>query len=105
MGKSQQPRTKHIPLRKCIATGESRPKAELIRVVRTPEGVFRVDDAKGRTNGRGAYLLPTVESFDLALKKRILQRTFKQNIPSDQLDQLKQDFIKRLLTMDNSQNV
>jgi len=105
MGKTQQPRTRHVPLRKCVATGESRPKAELIRIVRTPEGKFQVDDAKGRLNGRGAYLSPTVESFDLALNKKILHRVFKQNIPPDQLELLKQGFIERLLKMDNTQNV
>ena len=35
---------KKIPMRKCLATGQSFPKKELLRIVRTPEGEVRVDE-------------------------------------------------------------
>ena len=40
-----------IPMRRCVATGETLPKKELIRIVRTPEGVISVDPT-GKANGR-----------------------------------------------------
>jgi hypothetical protein len=49
-----QRRTKHIPQRTCVACREVQSKGTLVRVVRTPEGVF--PDPKGKMPGRGAYL-------------------------------------------------
>ena len=46
---------KKIPMRMCVACREMKPKKELIRVVRTPEGEVLLDPT-GRRNGRGAYL-------------------------------------------------
>ena len=45
---------KKIPLRSCVITKEKLPKRELIRVVRTNEGI-KVD-VTGKLNGRGAYI-------------------------------------------------
>jgi predicted RNA-binding protein YlxR (DUF448 family) len=91
---------KHIPLRRCIATGEQRPKSEMIRIVRTPEGAYLVDGPKGRTSGRGAYLAPDVKSLELALKKRALERVFQTKLSDTQLDQIKEGFVRRLLEME-----
>ena len=46
---------KKIPLRKCLGCGEMKPKRELMRVVRSPEGEVSLD-LTGKKNGRGAYL-------------------------------------------------
>jgi hypothetical protein len=48
-------RRKHVPQRTCIVCRQVRPKRELIRVVRTPEGRVVVDET-GKASGRGAYL-------------------------------------------------
>ena len=34
---------KKIPMRRCVATGESLPKKELLRIVRTPSGEVVID--------------------------------------------------------------
>ena len=34
---------KKIPMRRCLATNQSFPKKDLLRVVRTPEGEIKVD--------------------------------------------------------------
>ena len=44
-----------IPLRTCVVTKESLPKQELLRIVRTPEKVVKVDET-GKLNGKGAYI-------------------------------------------------
>ena len=46
---------KKTPLRKCTGCGEMKPKSELVRVVRSPEGDFSMD-LTGRKAGRGAYV-------------------------------------------------
>ena len=46
---------KHVPLRTCVQCRQVRPKRELIRIVRTPQGDIEIDD-RGKAAGRGAYL-------------------------------------------------
>lgn len=62
---------KKVPMRKCIATGEMRPKKELVRIVRSKEGEVSVD-LTGKKSGRGAYLSKDEEAVLLAKKKNIL---------------------------------
>ncbi|HCF99723.1 MAG TPA: DUF448 domain-containing protein, partial [Chloroflexi bacterium] len=50
---------KHIPERSCVACRESKPKRELVRVVRISDQLIEVD-LTGKKNGRGAYLCPAV---------------------------------------------
>ncbi|MBQ4224730.1 MAG: YlxR family protein, partial [Oscillospiraceae bacterium] len=49
-----------IPMRVCLGCGEKKPKKELIRIVRSPEGVISAD-ATGKKPGRGAYICPRTE--------------------------------------------
>ena len=65
---------KKIPMRKCVATNESLPKKELIRIVRTPEGTIEIDET-GKRNGRGAYLKRSVEALEAAMKRKSLVRS------------------------------
>ena len=46
---------KKIPMRQCLGCREAKPKKELIRVVRSPEGQISLD-FKGKASGRGAYI-------------------------------------------------
>ena len=48
---------KKIPMRQCLGCREMKPKRELIRVVRSPEGEISLD-FKGKAPGRGAYICP-----------------------------------------------
>jgi uncharacterized protein len=69
------PKPRHIPLRTCIACGDSRPKRELIRIVRTPDGHV-VLDPTGKKSGRGAYLCAKRSCWEPALRKGKLEREF-----------------------------
>lgn len=62
---------KKVPMRKCVATGEMRPKKELVRIVRSKEGQVSVD-LTGKKSGRGAYLSMDKDAVLLAKKKNIL---------------------------------
>ena len=63
-------------MRMCVGCREMRPKKELLRVVRTPEGEI-VIDLTGRNPGRGAYICPSAECLARARKQRQLERTFE----------------------------
>ena len=69
-----------IPERKCIITNESRPKNELIRVVRTKEREVFVDEL-GNIDGRGAYLILEEAVISKAKKSNALGRQLGVSIP------------------------
>ncbi|WP_096199399.1 RNase P modulator RnpM [Bacillus sp. FJAT-45350] len=76
-----------VPLRKCIVTNEMKPKKELIRVVRSPEGEVSIDPS-GKKNGRGAYISNSQECFELAKKKDVLSRHLNVKVSDEIYDQL-----------------
>ncbi|HWO77996.1 MAG TPA: YlxR family protein [Bacillus sp. (in: firmicutes)] len=78
---------KKIPLRKCVATGEMKPKKEMIRVVRSKEGLVEVDPT-GKKSGRGAYLSKTKEAVETAKKKNILAHHLEATVPDEVYDEL-----------------
>jgi uncharacterized protein len=82
-----------IPLRKCIACQEMKPKKELIRVVRTPDEQILID-LTGKKSGRGAYLCGKASCFKLAKKSKAFDRALKQSVSPEIYDQLEQDFIR-----------
>lgn len=80
---------KKIPMRKCVITGEQKPKKELIRIVRETTGEVSVD-LTGKKNGRGVYLHLTPEVVALAKKKNVLGRHLEVEIPATIYDELEQ---------------
>lgn len=68
-------KVKKIPTRMCTGCGEMKPKSELVRIVRSPEGEISLD-LTGRKNGRGSYICKNVGCFDKAMKKRAFERAF-----------------------------
>ena len=80
-------KVRKIPMRTCVVTREKLPKAELIRVVRTPEGNVIIDES-GKANGRGAYLKKDKEVFLKAKKNKILNRMLEVEVPDKVFDEL-----------------
>lgn len=78
---------KKIPMRQCLGCREMKPKRELIRVVRSPEGVISLD-FKGKASGRGAYICPCPECLKKAIKASALERAFSSKIPPEVYDEL-----------------
>ncbi len=74
---------KKIPTRMCTGCGEMKPKSELVRVVRSPEGEISLD-LTGRKNGRGSYICKSIACFDKAMKKKAFERAFGVKL-SDEL--------------------
>ena len=66
----------------CMGCGERKPKQELIRIVRTPDGNFVIDET-GKTPGRGAYLCKNKACLEKAKKTRKVERSFVQMFPPE----------------------
>lgn len=79
-----------MPVRMCVGCQEMKNKKEMIRVIKTPEGIFMLD-ATGKKNGRGAYVCPNKECLQLARKNKGLERSFKQAIPTDVYESLEKE--------------
>lgn len=78
---------KKIPLRQCLGCREMKPKRELIRVVKSPEGEISLD-FKGKKPGRGAYLCPSEECLKRARKSKALEHAFSMQMPDGIYDSL-----------------
>lgn len=59
-----------------------KPKKELIRVVKSPEGEISVD-FKGKKSGRGAYICPDEACLKKSIKSKALERTLGVKIPEE----------------------
>jgi len=69
-----------------VACGKVRPKRELIRLVRISGGVEV--DTGGKRAGRGAYLCPAPECWEIGLKKGRLEHTLRTALTQDNREQL-----------------
>ena len=78
---------KKVPLRQCLGCREMKPKRELIRVVRSPEGAVSLD-FRGKAPGRGAYVCRSPECLKKALKSRAIDRAFDVTLPPEVIEQL-----------------
>jgi uncharacterized protein len=78
---------KKVPMRKCVATGEMKPKKELVRIVRSKEGEVSID-LTGKKSGRGAYLSKDKKAIELAKKKNILSNHLEVTIDNTLYDEL-----------------
>ena len=77
-----------IPMRRCIVTGESLPKKELLRIVKTPEGELKVDPT-GKLNGKGAYIKKDVSIIELLKKNSTIERTFGIKVSDSIYEEIK----------------
>ena len=68
-------KVRKVPMRMCVGCREMKPKKELLRVVRSPEGTVSID-ATGRKPGRGAYVCFSAECLKKAIKQKQLERAF-----------------------------
>lgn len=73
---------KKIPMRQCLGCREMKPKRELIRAVKSPEGDISLD-FKGKAAGRGAYICPSMECLKKAIKAKALEKAFSAQIPQE----------------------
>ena len=83
----QQLKQKKIPVRRCVGCNAQRPKRELVRVVRSPEGEISID-LRGKAPGRGAYLCRDAACLARALKQKQLERQLEVQLTPEVVEQL-----------------
>jgi predicted RNA-binding protein YlxR (DUF448 family) len=88
MAKKQQvlPQRK-IPMRQCLGCNEHKPKVELVRILRTPEGEITLD-LTGKKSGRGAYLCKNPACLKKLRKSRRAEANLGVAIPEEVWDAL-----------------
>ena len=72
----------------CVACRQMKPKAELIRIVKTPEGDIK-PFAGNKVNGRGAYICGDVACINKAAKSGALSRALDVNVGEEVYEDLK----------------
>ena len=70
---------KKTPMRMCTGCREMKPKQQLIRIVKTPDGEIKLDTT-GRLNGRGAYICKSADCLKKAQKAGALSRAFETDV-------------------------
>jgi len=85
---------KKVPMRMCMGCREMRPKAELRRIVKSPEGVISVD-LKGKAPGRGAYVCLAADCLKKAQKSRALERALETRIEEEVYARLEAEIHER----------
>ncbi len=85
-------RAKKTPLRMCTGCGEMKPKKELVRVVKSPEGEVSLD-LTGRKPGRGAYVCSNLDCLKAARKARRLEKAFSCQIPAEVYERMEEELL------------
>ena len=83
-------KVKKIPLRMCTGCMVMKPKRELIRVVKSPEGDVSVD-LTGKKSGRGAYICKNAQCFEKAFKTKRLSRNLDIAISEEIYNRLREE--------------
>ena len=77
-----------VPLRKCLGCNEMKPKKELIRIVRSPEGKVDIDKA-GKAPGRGCYICPSIQCLEAAIKAKRVERALESPVDAEVFNKLR----------------
>ena len=86
----QSIKQRKIPERQCLGCNEHKPKKELLRVLRTPEGEEMIDFT-GKKSGRGAYICRDVKCLKKARKSRRIERSLGVSIPEEVYDKMESE--------------
>lgn len=80
---------KKIPMRMCVGCREMKPKKELMRVVRGPDGTVSLDPS-GKKPGRGAYVCRSGDCLSRAIRQKQLERQLEAKLGEDTAEALRQ---------------
>ncbi len=81
-------KNKKKPTRRCMGCNEAKEKQELLRIVKSKEGIIEVD-LTGKKNGRGAYICKTEECLDRVIKSKRLQKALEHEISQEIYENLR----------------
>lgn len=83
-------KVRKIPMRQCMGCNEHKPKIELLRVVRSPEGEISLDFG-GKKSGRGAYVCPSSTCLGRVRKSHRIERVLECEIPDAVWDRMEKE--------------
>ena len=86
----QAMKPRKIPTRQCLGCNEQKPKKELLRVLRTPEGEI-ILDFTGKKSGRGAYICYDVKCLKKARKSKRIDKSLETEIPEEIYDKMESE--------------
>ncbi len=86
----EQQRIRKIPMRQCLGCNERKPKVELLRVVRDPEGNISLDFT-GKKSGRGAYICKSVRCLKKAAKSRRIDKNLECSVPPEVYERMEKE--------------
>lgn len=75
----------------CVACRTSMPKQEMLRIVKTAEGIKL--DFSGKLAGRGAYICNKKECIQKLRKYRLLHKTFSADVAEEVYAQIEEEFL------------
>ena len=81
-------KNRKIPMRSCVVTREKLPKQELLRIVKTTDGIV-LGDVSGKINGRGAYIKKDIDVLNKAIKSKVLERHLEVTISDELYDKIR----------------
>ncbi len=85
-------KVKKIPMRQCLGCNEHKPKRELLRVVRNPQGEISLDFV-GKQSGRGAYICKDIKCLRRARKSRRIDKSLDCTIPDAVYDAMEEELL------------
>ena len=83
-------RVKKIPMRRCLGCNEHKPKNELLRVVRDPNGEVSLDFT-GKKSGRGAYICKSVKCLRRAAKAKRIDKSLECSVPEEVYERMEKE--------------
>ncbi len=84
---------KKVPMRMCLGCNEMKPKKELVRVVKSPDGEVSLD-LTSKKAGRGAYICNSVECLKKARKSKRFERAFECSIPQEVYERMEEEIVQ-----------
>ena len=84
---------KKTPERQCLGCNEHKPKIELLRVVKTPDGEI-VLDFTGKKSGRGAYICRDVKCLKKARKSKRIDANLGISVPEEVYDKMESELME-----------
>ena len=91
----QQQKIKKIPQRQCLGCNEHKPKRELLRVVKAPDGEISLDFT-GKKSGRGAYICQDIHCLKKARKSRRIDRRLSCTVPEEVYDRMESELMEHV---------
>ena len=82
---------KKIPMRRCLGCMESKPKKELIRIVKQSDSTISIDRT-GKLNGRGAYFCDSKDCLEKAIKSGRIAKEFEMQISKEKYEELEKQY-------------